>query len=431
MMLRRLVPDLQPLRASRQLRLLVVGGMATSLGTQATLVALPYQVYTQTRSASLTGLLGAAELGPLVLAALVGGAWADRGDRRRVLLGIQTLLIALTAALTALGFVGSTPVAVLFVLAGALAGAGAVQNVAESAIVPTLVSPELVPSALALDFGLRALTQVVGPALAGVVIAAAGLGVAYAIDAASCLVLVAAVLRMGPQPPTTHVASDVGIGRSILDGLRFVRRQPALLGSFAIDLNAMAFGMPRALFPVLAVTVYNAGAAGAGLLYAAVSAGATIGALTTGWLRHARYLGRIVIVAVIAWGLAIAATGLTTSLWLAVTLLAVAGAADSISAVCRSTINQTVTPDAMRGRMSSVFSLVVTSGPRIGDVESGSIAGLAGARASVGIGGISCTLLVGVVALAFPALAAYDAHDVRAATHTDVARTPNPSRLTA
>jgi MFS family permease len=430
-MLRRLVPDLEPLRASRQLRLLVVGGMATSLGTQATLVAMPYQVYTQTRSTSLTGLLGAAELGPVVLAALVGGACADRGDRRRLLLGIQALLIALTASLVALAVAGSPPVAVLFLLAAAMAGAGAVQNVAQSAIVPTLVPRELVPSALALDFGLRALTQVIGPAIAGVVIAAAGLGVAYAIDAVSCLALVAAVLRIRPQPPTTHVASDVGIGRSILDGLRFVRRQPALLGSFAVDLNAMAFGMPRALFPVLAITVYDAGASGAGLLYAAVSAGATIGALTTGWLKHARYLGRIVIVAAIAWGLAIAAAGLTTSLWVAMTLLAVAGAADSISAVCRSTINQTVTPDAMRGRMSSVFALVVTSGPRIGDVESGAIAGLAGARASVGIGGIGCTLLVGVVALAFPALAAYDAQAVRATTGTDAAQAPNAPGLTA
>jgi MFS family permease len=187
----------------------------------------------------------------------------------------------------------------------------------------------------------------------------------------------------------------------------------------------MAFGMPRALFPVLALTVYHAGASGAGLLYASVSAGATIGALTTGWLKHARYLGRIVIVAVAAWGLAIAAAGLTTSLWVALTLLAVAGAADSISAICRSTINQTVTPDAMRGRMSSVFSLVVTSGPRIGDVESGAIAGLAGPQASVGIGGISCALLVGIMALAFPALAAYDA---RAHGRHGYQHRPQPTR---
>ena len=166
--------------------------------------------------------------------------------------------------------------------------------------------------------------------------------------------------------------------RSIGEGLRFVRRNRALTGSFAIDLMAMTFGMPRALFPVLAVSVYHAGAAGTGLLYAAVSVGATVAALTTGWLAHARRLGRIVIWAVAVWGAAIALAGLMPALWPAAVLLAVAGAADSVSAVCRSTINQTVTPDHMRGRMSSTFSLVVTSGPRLGDVEAGGVAALAG-----------------------------------------------------
>jgi MFS family permease len=157
------------------------------------------------------------------------------------------------------------------------------------------------------------------------------------------------------------------------------------------------------------VSVYHAGAAGTGLLFAAVSAGATVAALTTGWLETARRLGRIVIWAVVAWGLAIAGAGLAGALWLAVVLLAVAGAADSVSAVCRSTINQTVTPDAMRGRMSAVFSLVVTSGPRLGDVESGGVAGLAGVRFSVVSGGLACVAGVGLILAAFPALLRYDA----------------------
>jgi MFS family permease len=167
--------------------------------------------------------------------------------------------------------------------------------------------------------------------------------------------------------------------------------------------------MPRALFAVLSIEVYGAGAAGTGLLYAAVAAGATVAALTTGWLEHARRLGLIVIGAVITWGLAIAGAGLLTSLWPAAALLCVAGAADSVSAVCRSTINQTVTPDAMRGRMSSVFSLVVTSGPRLGDVEAGAVAGIAGPRFSVASGGLACVAGVGLILLAFPALARYDA----------------------
>ena len=162
---------------------------------------------------------------------------------------------------------------------------------------------------------------------------------------------------------------------SIAEGLRYVRGNRALVGSFAIDLVAMTFGMPRALFAVLAVSVFHAGAAGTGVLYAAVPAGATVAALLTGWINHARRLGIVVIWAVAVWGAAVALAGLMRSLWPAAALLAVAGAADSVWAVCRSTINQTVTPDHMRGRMSSVFSLVVTGGPRLGDIESGSSGG--------------------------------------------------------
>jgi MFS family permease len=197
--------------------------------------------------------------------------------------------------------------------------------------------------------------------------------------------------------------------RAIGDGLRFVRGNQALMGSFAIDLLAMTFGMPRALFAVLSVSVYHAGAAGTGLLYAAVAAGATVAALTTGWLAHARRLGLIVIWAVVAWGAAIALAGLAGSLWVAAAMLAIAGAADSISAVCRTAINQTVTPDHMRGRMSSVFSLVVTGGPRLGDIEAGSVAAVTSPRFSVVSGGLACVAGVGLILVAFPALLRYDA----------------------
>jgi MFS family permease len=173
----------------------------------------------------------------------------------------------------------------------------------------------------------------------------------------------------------------------------------------------MTFGMPRALFAVLAVSVYHAGAGGTGVLYASVAAGATVAALLTGWIKHARRLGRIVICAVAAWGIAIALAGVMDSLWLAALMLAFAGAADSVSAVCRSTINQTVTPEEMRGRMSAVFGLVVTGGPRLGDIESGSVAGAAGVRFSVVSGGLLCVLGIGVITLAFPALARYDTAD--------------------
>jgi hypothetical protein len=279
--------------------------------------------------------------------------------------------------------------------------------VARSAIIPNLVEPAHLSSALAVSFGLSQLTMVVGPGLGGLLIAAGGVEAAYAVDAVSCAAMVAGVLAIGPQLPHGG-APDVGIRRSIADGLRFVRRSRALLGSFAIDLNAMAFGMPRALFPVLAVSVYHAGAAGTGLLFASVSAGATVAALTTRWLEHVRRLGLIVIAAVAAWGLAVALAGLVSSIWLAAFFLAVAGAADSVSAVCRTVINQVVTPDALRGRMSSTFSLVVASGPRLGDIESGLVASLTSARFSMTSGGLACIAGVGIVMLAFPQLARFD-----------------------
>ena len=341
--------------------------------------------------------------------ALLGGALADRFDRRRVLLLDQVALVLCAGALAALTFApGDPPLALLYVLGGLLAGFGAVQNVTRSSIVPNLVDPVHLRSALALNFGLFQLTLVIGPALGGVLIGAFGVGAAYAVDAVSCLAMVAALVAMAPQPPHSEGPS-APLGRSIAEGLRFVRGNEALMGSFAIDLVAMTFGMPRALFPVLAVSVYHAGAEGTGLLFAAVSAGATVAALTTGWLEHARRLGLIVVWAVVVWGMAIALAGLAGSIVIAAVLLAAAGAADSVSAVCRSTINQTVTSDAMRGRMSSVFSLVVTSGPRLGDVESGAVAGLAGPRFSVTSGGLACVVGVVAIVAAFPALVRYDA----------------------
>jgi MFS family permease len=406
----RVTADLTPLRASRELRLLVLGNVVSGMGTQAALVALPYQVYVETHSALKTGLLGAAELGPLVVMALVGGALADRSDRRRLLLLDQIALVAVSAALCALAVAGSPPLGVLYVLAGLLAGFGAIQNVTRSAIVPNLVEPARLPAALAVNFGLYQLTMVVGPALGGLLIAAGGVKIAYGVDAVSCFAMVFALFAMGPQLPHGH-GEDVErptIRRSIAEGLGFVRRRQALLGSFAIDLMAMTFGMPRALFPVLAVSVYHAGASGTGLLFASVSAGATVAALTTRWLEHVRMLGRVVIASVVVWGIAIALAGVTHALWIAAAMLAIAGAADSVSAVCRQVINQSVTPDAMRGRMSSVFSLVVTSGPRLGDIESGTVASLTSARFSMFSGGVACVVGTALVVAAFPALAAYD-----------------------
>jgi MFS family permease len=407
----RITVDLTALRSSRELRWLVLGNFVSGLGTQAALVALPYQVYLLTGSALLTGLLGAAELGPLVAMALLGGALADRMDRRRLLLLDQIALVLVPAALCAATLAGDPPLLLLYVLGGLLAGFGALQNVARSAIVPNLVARADMPAALAVNFGLYQLTMVFGPGLGGLLISGAGVAAAYAVDAASCLAMILALRHLSAQLPE-RAGEPLRIGRSIAEGLRFVLGNRALLGSFVIDLSAMTFGMPRALFPVLAVSVYGAGASGTGLLFAAVSAGAAVAALTTRWLDHVRRLGLVTIGAVCVWGLAVAGAGLVSSLWPAAALLAVAGAADSVSAVCRSVINQSVTPDALRGRMSSVFSLVVTSGPRLGDIEAGAVAALTSARFSVFSGGLACVAGALAVAAVFPQLARYDKDEV-------------------
>jgi len=403
----RIAVDLTALRRSRDLRLLTIGQACSSLGTQAALVALPYQVYVETDSPLLVGLIGAVELVPNVLGSLLGGAWADRVDRRRLMLAAQAVLTLVAVLLVVLSALGAAHVAALFVLAAALAASGAVVNVTRAAAVPALSGPYL-RSALAINFSVAQLASIVGPGGGGLLISLAGVEAVYLLDAVAFALMLALAVPIRPLPPTDADAEHPPIARSIAEGLRFVAANRALLGSFVIDLAAMTFAMPRALFPVLALTVYDAGASGTGLLYASVSAGAVLAAVTTGWLERARWLGRITIVSVVVWGAAIALVGIAPSLWWAAALLALAGAADSVSAVCRSVINQVVTPEHLRGRMSSVFMLVVTSGPRLGDLRSGLAGSLLPVTAAVASGGLLCLAAVAVIAVAFPQLARYD-----------------------
>jgi MFS family permease len=406
-LLKRIAIDIAPLRHSRGFRLLIIGETISNLGTQAALVALPYQIYVLSHSAALVGLLGAFELGPMIVVSLLGGAVADRMDRRLVLAVAQAGVMGAAVALAIAAFFGDPPVLLVLVLGGLLAGSSALDNTIRSAIIPGLLRPEDLRSGLAFNYGMYQATGIIGPAVGGLIIAASGVGVTYVLDALTCLAMLGVAVAIGPQHPKI-TERPLPITRSIRQGLRFVRSNNALSGSFAIDLVAMTFGWPRSLFAVISLTVYHAGASGTGLLYAALSAGGTLAVLTSGWASGARRLGRIVIVAVIAWGAAIALMGLVRTIGLGMLLLAIAGFADGISAFCRSMINQTVTPDALRGRMSSVYSLVVTSGPRLGDIESGLVAGLTSAAVSVTTGGLACIAGVGAIVLAFPELAKYD-----------------------
>jgi MFS family permease len=401
--------DLSPLRVSRDYRRLVAGQVISALGTSAVLVALPFQIYVVSRSAPLVGLLGAFELVPIAVVSLLGGAFLDRRDRRPILVLAQLLVMVTAASLGALSLADGHPPAVLILLLGGLlAGGGALDQVARNSIYPRLLGPEHLRPGLALGYGIYQVIGIAGPSLGGLLIVALGVGGTYVADAASCLGLLAVAVSMSPQPPPPIEGEHPPVLRAIGDGLAYVRRQPALAASFIVDINAMLFGMPRALFAVLALTVYHAGAGGTGLMYSAIAVGGTLAVVSSGWVERVRRVGRLVIGAVVVWGLAIVGVGLVRSLPLAMAFLVLAGWADSISAVGRQTISQLLTPEVMRGRMSSVYLLVVTGGPRLGDIESGLVAGLTGALASVWIGGVACVAGAGLVALAFPQLAAFD-----------------------
>jgi MFS family permease len=297
-------------------------------------------------------------------------------------------------------------VAIYLVVALAAAFA-ALDSPTRTAVIPNLVRRERLAGALSLNIVLFTTSLVAGPALGGLVIARFGLPAAYGVDVGTFAAAFIAVALLPPQPPggTRREAPVAAVKR----GLVFARRQPVILGGFAMDLAAMIFGMPRALFPVLALMTFHTGPGGLGLLYAAPGFGAVLAALSTGWISQARRLGRIIVVTIVIWGTAIIAFGFARELWVGLILLAIAGAADSFSAVCRTTIMQTLTPDDLRGRVTAVYYMVVVSGPYLGDLEAGGVATLFNPQISVVSGGALSLVGLAAAALAFPAVWRYRA----------------------
>jgi MFS family permease len=403
-----LLVDLTPLRASRDFRLLFAGNSVSQLGRQLTVVAVPYQVFLITGSSLAVGMVGLVTVVPLVTLTLAGGAIADAVDRRKLLLVTQLLSAATSAGLALNAMSPSPRLWPIYVLAGLSAGLAGVDHPARNAIIPGLVGRRLFPSAAALGQIQFQVAHVAGPALAGLIISRMSLATAYWIDVASFGAAVAAVAAIRPQPPEGG-GTRPGWS-SIREGLHYVKGRRLLIGTFLIDINAMVFGMPRALFPALGTGFFGGGAVAVGLLYAAPGAGALAGALLTGWEGGVRRQGRAVIVAVLVWGAAITAFGLVPWLPLALVLLALAGAADVVSAVFRNTILQLSVPDNMRGRLSSVHIAVVTGGPQLGDAEAGAVAALTTPRVSVVSGGLACMLGVLALLRLVPELARYDAH---------------------
>jgi MFS family permease len=271
---------------------------------------------------------------------------------------------------------------------------------------PRLVPADQLTAAIAVEDVVGNLARVAGPAVAGVLIAAVGLGGAYALDLATFAASLVAIWLLPPIAPV-GVTARPGLN-SVVEGLRYVRTQPALLGIFLVDTNAMIFGMPSALFPAWAKEL-GGGAQTVGLLYSAPYAGALAASLVSGWVGHVRRQGLGVLVAATLWGVAIAFAGLANALWLVLVMLAAAGAADFVSAVLRSTILIAATPDAMRGRLSGIELAQVASAPTLGNVEAGFVASLTSVRFSVVSGGLACVAGTIAIALALPALLRYDA----------------------
>ena len=409
----RILVDTTPLRESRDFRLVFTGQLISMLGTQLTVVAIPYQVYSMTHSSLQVGAISLAQLFPFIAGALYAGPIGDTVDRRVIMLWTAVALVVTSGAMAVNAAVSHPNLAVLYVVSAVAAGLMGFSSTARMAVVPGLVSRGHLTAALAMMQIIIQVATVVGPALSGLLLTI-GLPLVYALDAVSFVVAAVTTFLMSPMPPP-HDSNRLSPWKSTKEGMRYLRTRQALQGVYVIDINAMVFGMPRALFPAMAGSVFGGGTVVLGLLYAAPGAGALVGALTTGWVGVVRRQGRAVILAVSVWGAAITVFGLVDTLWIALVLLAVAGWADVISAVLRNTILQSTTPDRMRSRMSSIQMAVVQGGPRLGDLESGAVATLTSLEFAVVSGGLACiagAVLIGALMPAFRNHLASHADDV-------------------
>ncbi|MGC5016217.1 MFS transporter [Streptosporangium sp. DT93] len=403
-LLRRHVADTRPL-ALPAYRRLWAGQGVSFIGFQLTSVAVSAQIYSITGSSFWVGMLGPANLIPLVIFGLWGGAVADAVDRRRLLMTGALIAWAGTIALCAQAVLGTDHVGLLLATVALHATGFAITGPTRGAIIPRLVPADLIPAANTLNFLVGGLGTVIGPLLAGIVLAGGGFATAYLIDAVLFGAGFYAAVRLPRLEPAGGVTRP-GL-RSVVDGLRYISGHPVVLMSFAVDLVAMAFALPRALFPEIVAERFGGSTVAFGWLSAAIAIGSVLGGVLSGWVGRVRRQGMALTYVIAAWGLTVAAAGLAGHLWLMVGLLAFGGAADLVSAVWRQSILQTHAPDDMRGRMQGVFIVVVAGGPRLGDLRAGVVASWFGATASWVGGGIACAVVVLAVGFAVPAFRNY------------------------
>ncbi len=391
----RFLVDIGPLRKNHDFRLLYSGQLISLLGSNLTVVAVPFQVYSDTHSSLWVGLASLLQLPFLICGSLWGGAMGDRSDKRTLML-VSSMFLALLSAGLAINARVDHQLAYVLILAALAAGFAGFSNPLRTAAIPTLVTSDELMSAYSLNQVSVNGAAVVGPALAGILIASVGLFSCYMFDAVSFVILTVLTSLIAPLPPSGEHSGTKTL-RAIGDGFRYVRSHVVAQAIYLVDLNAMVFGLPRALFPAVALTMYHGGPRTLGLLYAAPGAGALVMAVMTGWIVRVHRRGRLVAVVVMAWGGAMALFGIVHLIWFGLFCLAVAGAMDVISAVLRNTILQTAITNEYRSRISSIQMAVVTGGPRLGDVESGVVANFTSTEFSIVSGGVACIL--GVIIL--------------------------------
>lgn len=409
----RIFADLTPLRTSPDYRRLWFGNTVSWIGQGMTALAVSLQVYDITGSAFSVGLIGFCSFVPLVVFGLYGGAVADTVDRRRLGLFSASGSFLLSVGLMAVTVAGVERVGLLYAVVALQAVCFALNSPARTSMIARLLPAEQLPAANALSSMTSTTGALVGPMLGGLIVGWWGYRAAYTVDAVTFTASLYAMWRLPSMLPDRGEGEEGAVKKraSVLDGLRFLRTRPNLRMTFFTDLCAMVLAHPRALFPVVAVVWYGGDAKTTGLLVAAPAFGALLGGVFSGWLGRIRRHGLAVVVAVACWGSAIAVFGLTRHLWLGLVLLALAGCADTISMVFRSTMLQAAVPDEMRGRLQGVFIVVVAGGPRLGDFLAGSVADLTSPAVAVTGGGAACVVAVSLLALRWRGFLRYDARD--------------------
>lgn len=392
----RLLVDTSPLRGSRDFRLLFSGQLVSMLGNQITIVAVAYQVFRLTGSTFQVGAISLVSLPFLVGGSLAGGTVGDVVDKRKLLAWSALGLAVLTGLIAANAALAHPSLVALYALTALAAGLSGFSNPSRNAAVPRFVKGDQLIAAYSLNQTTIQLATVVGPVLGGALVAVS-FPFAYGTDAVSFLAIFVATLAMSPLPPLVD-ARRPGLA-AIREGFAYLKGRQVLQGVYLLDLNAMILGMPSALFPAFATERFHAGSFVVGLLFAAPGVGGLLGAFTTGWVDRVRRRGRAVVIAVAIWGIAIAGFGLSSVLWVALALLAVAGWADVISAVLRNTILQQSIGEEFRSRLSSIQMAVVTGGPRLGNFEAGAVAAVTSPAFSAVSGGLGCA--IGAILLAW------------------------------